>query len=316
MPEITQTAFLSTVERVVRSNMSGYRDQHDWEDAIQEGVIRAWRDMREGERGNTHIIRRAKIWAKTHMTDDHHLPTGHPGRETTGIVRQADLVRAEKVRGYVEHFYRLHDRLPKATEVAQALGISKSSASYHIKTRNEMRGGYAVREDGEGHARLDRKSYRNVPLFVTLSGGDEEIGPEAEFRAGLITFEDDVCSQDSFEHLMSLLAPQYQEVLRYYHLDQMTYKEIAEIIGLSRQATRKRVEMGHKLLRRFLVGEVPQKVEQRGKDKQGRQRATHCKRGHAFTNDNVIQQSNGRGVACKTCNNIRRRENYRRKKGK
>lgn len=42
---------------------------------------------------------------------------------------------------------------------------------------------------------------------------------------------------------------------------------------------------------------------------------THCKRGHEFTPENTIPQGNGRGRACRTCNNERARAFYESHKG-
>lgn len=45
-------------------------------------------------------------------------------------------------------------------------------------------------------------------------------------------------------------------------------------------------------------------------------RQTHCQRGHAFTESNIIIQSNGRDRKCRTCNEERNRKYYLERKKK
>ena len=45
-------------------------------------------------------------------------------------------------------------------------------------------------------------------------------------------------------------------------------------------------------------------------------RQTHCQRGHEFTDDNTIRQSNGKDRKCRTCNEERNRKYYLERKKK
>jgi DNA-directed RNA polymerase specialized sigma24 family protein len=70
---------LPNVERVLRSHLHKLKHLDRWEDGIQEGLIRAWKDMEEGMDAYWQVINRAKMWAKTYIlnSDGRRHATGH-----------------------------------------------------------------------------------------------------------------------------------------------------------------------------------------------------------------------------------------------
>lgn len=309
-----QTELLEKLPRIMRGSLRSYHDLENWEDSIQEGLIRAWKDLEEGGRDDTYVVRRAKVWAQSHLLDESRLPSGHPGRERTGMIRKRDLARAEKVQNFVREYVELHDRKPSVKEVAEGVGISRNSASFQLRTLNHRRGGYQLKVDGD-RFRLDRNAYKKVPLIVVAEDGNETIHPDTERLVQDRPFEELITGQENFNRLLKFLNTDQQRILTLYHLYDWDYNQIGRHEGITRQSAYKRIERAHAELRRILTGERPTRPTlPRGKTT--RKKRTHCKRGHEFTEDNVIYQTNGRGVACKTCNRENRRRRYHEKKQK
>jgi DNA-directed RNA polymerase specialized sigma24 family protein len=300
------------LESYVRGALKNRRDMEDFEDAVQEGLIRGWKDSEEGSRDEAWIFHRAAMWASQHLTNDTHLPTGHMGRERDGITRASGNATREKIKMYVEQFTELHDRAPNQTEIANAIGLNPSTVHTHLQRMKTGNATVLYRTEGE-KKRLDRSSYLHTPLLVDdRDGNSVRVHPEAESHNPAPSTEMLLLEELHFQALLAPLTKRSQEVLTLTHLYGWSQKEIGQYFGYtSPQAqARKLLLHAHKEVEfHFFGGEDPYVVKTGGKP-----RTSHCSRGHEWNEANTgFRDKTKKHRYCKPCNRIRNNK-YDRKK--
>lgn len=288
---------MAILPRILRGSFSSYKAREDFEDAVQEGLIRAWRDLNdeENERDDTYVIRRAKTWMHAALCDDSKLPTGHPGRERTGITKHASLPYKEKIRSYVDEYIALHDEKPTQAQISQATGIHKDTISRHMRNLNA--GDHALYRDdttadgGIARRRVDRRAYISAPLLIDGADGNTFMHPDAEALSDGYQFEDVVASEDSFSHMLATLTDEDRKVITMYFQYGMTHKEIGNVLGFTYTSqSRRRLLRGLDQIKedRFGIAEKNPEAASTGEVQ------SHCKRGHEL-------KAHGRGKGCNIC---------------
>lgn len=303
-----------TLERlptILRRNLRSYDRFSDLEDAVQEGLIRAWRDLEEGAKDDTWIIRRAGVWAKASLTDINKLPTGHPGRTREGMHKKDsayDQVQAAKT-----ELETLYGRTPTQSEVAKAADLPKSVVGHHFHLRVENA---IYRNDPDGRRRIDRTAYHNVPLLVEGSlSGDVGIHPEAESKRFSVSDEEAILSKLQFEYLISTLDDELKTVATLHYKEDKSFAQIRDIMEYPNTTmAQRRVGAALDQIRVDIFG-ITQVDKPKGGNKVpgrkvGAPKRFECKEGHEMTPENSGPQANGRGVYCRTCSRAKARARY------
>lgn len=293
------------VEAFVRTGLIRYRDMMDFEDAIQEGLVRAWKDAEEGQKNELWIMRRAKHWAWSILTNDYKLPTGHPGRDLEGRTKSSGDASREKIRAYMEEFVKLHDRAPFYREIAAGIGVSKDTVAHHMKYMR-AHGNVTVQYRTNGdRRRVDRSAYVHSPLMVKGLEGDEDIDPEAERQAAAPSAEDVFMATETFRGLLSPISVESQQSLFMSHALDWTYKQIGEFFdGPSAHSKGYRMLLKAHQEVRDKVYRVPGPVTKSPKRRGGRPRKPDCPKGHAYTLENTGTYSSGQRY-CRECNRLK-----------
>lgn len=247
--------FLEKVYRYLKKALSGrWGADERYEDALQEGVIRAWKDIQEGSTDNLKILHRAKVWSLAYLSDPHKLHTGQPRRSRSGIVTGAAHKTYEEVRKFSDTFFAEHGRKPTSPEVAESLGISTSSAASFIK---KLKSGYSsnhtvtntYEEHNDGNRRLKRELFQNWDinvLFEKQTG--EDSNKELSQYIPTVEFEDDVISRVAFTEMIKDLPLRDRTVLYYHYVEDLDDLKLSEIIG----SKTPRKQAGYKARRRAL----------------------------------------------------------------
>lgn len=185
---MTLTLELSSIEYSLRLRLGKHHGGHpDFEDGIQEALIRAWKDIEAGMTNRKHIMNRAEVWFRTRMFSNHHHWTGHEPRSHDGYRKESPV--REKIMAYRQEFLQLHNRYPTTREAHKATGVSESSISYHVKKSKTYSSPIV-----DAYNCIDEKSY-------WVLGYDETyIEPTME------SFEETFVSDDAFNSLIENLT--------------------------------------------------------------------------------------------------------------
>lgn len=217
------------LSRVLRS----YARSPRYEDALQEGLLYAWRDIESGKYENDagYIFLRARQRATAHIQKVYERTTGSPALDREGKERSGGRAAREKISAYMDEFWALHDRAPVAREVGAALGMSKQSATEHMRKLKTGQYSHAIYEDYGGANRLAR-SY-----FTTRSIDEMDLHPDGsvkEKQEWLIDGKDSVQEAEDrldFERLLSQLSDHTHRVLHMVFVLGYNYTEVAEAVG-------------------------------------------------------------------------------------
>ncbi|MGW0682917.1 hypothetical protein ACWD2L_06085 [Streptomyces sp. NPDC002754] len=223
---------LADIEDQVRRIMWRWQGRDEFEDCVQEAVIRAWKDITADEEySDKHIMNRAVQRYKAVATSDSHHYTGYLGRCHEGRRTPAPLSPVEeKVRAYRHEYAALHDGYaPTPKQTADAVGLPKwqaRNAIERVKGSEQRYSSALTRKDGD-HERLDIAAYRHVAPPTT--DGDV-IQSAALVRAfGEPTFEEELVDRIAFDADLERLFPgdtRAHVALRWRHIDGLTVEEI------------------------------------------------------------------------------------------
>lgn len=221
------TVDLMEVEKTFRKRMMRrYRNQPLWEDAYQEGLIRAWKDIEEGGREFAHIINRADAWARNVMFDRNTKQTGEPRRSTFGGRKKKGDETRVKISEYMTEFHASRGRLPSKTEIATELGLHVSSIAPHLTVMQQ--GNTATFMKGET-TRVDLNAYGFYPLEWQNPNVEGDLySNEVIARITQPSFEDEWLAHEHFFEIISVLDKEDYDlmILRFYY--DWTTTEIGE----------------------------------------------------------------------------------------
>lgn len=224
---------LPDIENQMRRIFWHWRNQDEYEDCVQEAVIRAWKDITSDEEySDQHIINRAAQRYRAVATSDHHHYTGHP-ESRSGFGRTSPPLSPleEKVRAYRHEYASLHDGYaPTPKQIAEAVGMPRwqaKNAHERVKASEQRYTSALLRIEGDGKPRLDAAAYRFVPA---PAGGHDNVESTALVQAFAVpSFEDGSVDMIAFEQDLERLFPgdtRAHCALRWRHIDGLTTAEI------------------------------------------------------------------------------------------
>jgi DNA-directed RNA polymerase specialized sigma24 family protein len=214
-----------------------------WEDAMQEGMIQVWRDIDAGETIKLKILRRASMSANKYIHRNGEYSFGKPKKSRDGL--KSNRATFEKVQAYLDEVMPLRGNVwPTAKEVSDNTGLGYGNTQRIMKDIREGRVDHMhYREDG----RMDWDFYK-VSSVEDLHTGTEGVGSRGnrhwsdsnKLARYAETFEEEVLSSLSFEHILGQLTEHHQEVLRLHFVEGYTAGDLRDHFDLktSSRATR------------------------------------------------------------------------------
>lgn len=235
-----------SLEKYLRYKLKGYRDNLEFEDGIQEGLIRAWKDTETGTYDENHTRNRALSWAHNFLYKDTQYATGDQGRSREGITKHSTDATREKVKAFQDQHRALHGEVPTNAQVSQGTGLSVGVARYAaqtLKTQNQAKPTYYV--DSQGKNRLDVQSYKKTPLYATVDG-EEFLDVRVE-NVYHFTWESTLVDDDAFRSRIAPMDDRSKALLTLTHVYGYTHPEIGKILGMSTSAVYRGLNAAHKL---------------------------------------------------------------------
>jgi len=203
-----------------------------YNDAFQEGLIQAWRDVQAGVTPKLKVLRRAKMSAEKYLHRNGEYSFGKPKKSRDGL--RTNQATVEKVKAYLEETKGLREGVwPTPKTVSDALGINHSSAQKILKDIREGRVDHMVyRPDG----RMDWNHYSTMSLeLMTYSEAGVESSnrhwsdnPKLELRE---SFEDLFVEDQHFKEVLSQLTEQHRTVLYMYFAEGYSPTDIGRHYG-------------------------------------------------------------------------------------
>lgn len=288
------------VEKYLTVSLSRYQIMLPelWDDALQEGMIQAWRDVQDGVGPKLKVLRRAKLCARRYFNKQGQQSFGKPKTSRDGLRRDSTTIN--KVMTYLDEFTPVHDRMPTGKEVSQALGISHSSATLALKNIREGRIDHMKYHDCEdGSRRKDFDFYSTVSL-------DSLNGPLSEPESNNKTWEDnadlpffgDQFESDTIAHIdlinvIKQLAPHHQKTLYLYLFEQYNTGDIGRELGHKKNPS----QFGTKAVKNAVNQAMIVMDPYAGK----------CTAGHKRTEDNTTINQGQDGIFRRYCSSCRKK---------
>lgn len=296
--------FEELAEVVTRRVRRKYGDHPDCDDAVQEALVKAWKDAESGnyDQDPQYLINRASNWAKRYLFPGrgNQKATGAPRISADNYVRNPEI--REKIRNWQDEYIRLHGKKPTQKEIGQGIGIETSRVSYHLKKMSEINFEAIRTADGK---RVDYSAYTTQTLSSVWSEVDEDYNQ----HIAAPSFEDGLVSQMDFESTLEKYEPVTRKVLVLFFIYDWTYIDIGRELWpegtdvAGRERARKVVIKFKKNVEAELLGEPEQVLEPEHVEAELRK----CYKGkHWMTPDNTTVASNG-SRRCKMCATTRER---------
>lgn len=106
------------LEKFLRYKLYHYRDDLEFEDAIQEGLIRAWKDHETGNYEIAHLRNRAWSWSHNYLYKEGTYATGSElKRSREGITKKSGDATREKVQAFQNEYYAIHEKKPSYKDI-------------------------------------------------------------------------------------------------------------------------------------------------------------------------------------------------------
>lgn len=301
------------IEGYVRRSLYSYRTHDMMDDAVQEAMIRAWKDHEEGITEQSYLCRRAKIWAFNFLRDaptGRRTATGAPKKSLEGRQDSRGQKTREKITQFLESYRELHEKDPKIYEVAEATGLSTAVVSYQWKNIREGKTkSNALYTDEYGERRIDYRAY-SIGHFTT-DNEDPIFGYLSKSDRHTESFEDDLLGDLDFNMLLGKVDEVHRKVLYLHHVLGYNAKEVAGALGYEKVSNvgSRRIKAAHEAVRAVVdpTFKLPEKrkypVERKRvpKPKKPRPEQTHCSKGHEIRGWRKASQKR----YCKICNNLR-----------
>lgn len=288
------TIDFNEVSRVVTKRVKAKYGNHvDSEDAVQEALIQAWKDMETGEYEYAHLVNRAVTWARKYLFPGTNAQkaTGAARTSAQGYVRNP--AAREKIRMWREQYIELHGKVPTQKEIAQGVGMSQGMVSYHLKKMTDTNVKAIKTADGK---RVDYSAYTTQTLTPVWS----EVDQDYNRIIGAPSFEDDLLTELDFTAMISKYEPDVREVVVLHFVYDWTFMDIGkhlwpEVTDVAGRTRAQRViEKVKASIKAEMLGEpeAAPVVEVQTKK---------CyKKKHFLTPENSITVKDGR-VRCKKC---------------
>lgn len=252
------TTTLEWVQKWTSINLSHYRSHPHWEDAIQEALLHAWKDIESGEYEPFHILNRAKqrAWAFMH---NNKRATGSPPLSRDGIGTAESDAQMWKIAHWRREYWELHDKWPSYAEVAKVFDISTSSVERQIMRHREGRYNHAVYVPrGDGHRTLAPSYFNPISIdgmsdSLNDEGKDSETYNQIRFSTG--DMEDIMISNLDFYRILDQVSEESRKVLFLVYVMGYTQPQVGKELGYKanhNQNGYKRIRKAHKEVKEIL----------------------------------------------------------------
>jgi len=272
---------IEKIRRYLITSLASYRGHSEYDDAFQEGMIRAWRDIEDGNDDFRHVAHRAKLWAVAFISESgqgRRRSTGAPPMSRDGRRdAQGDKTR-EKIKQCIAEYESVHGEEPTNKYIVQSTGISSSVVSIQRKKMREGKGvNHAIYN---GRDRIDHNAYTIGP--ITLENENDIYGSVTT------SFESDLIADMSFKGLLEDLPSEERQVLYWHYVLGLNAKEIAAMLGLAGGSSSgmRKIRAAHHAVKVHLFPEEYQE---------------QCVNGHKRTPENTKVFTNVNGTSSKRC---------------
>ncbi len=230
---MTEIDFEQLCTTITKRMYHAYGAHTNIDDAVQEAIIRAWRDVEDGITDYNYLVNRARIWGKAILFDAHHYPTGDLGRSREGTTRKRSDATREKIKLFVDEYKELHGEDPSIRQIQVGLG-TKADISRHLKTIKSHIP--LILREGEGNNRINRAAYvfTSLPESVESNGASENEWSSNQGHKAFSTpsFEDESISYRDFIHLIDKIQdPEFKEIAFLYYHEDWSQKDIGVHLG-------------------------------------------------------------------------------------
>jgi RNA polymerase sigma factor (sigma-70 family) len=283
---------LKNIEKIVRHAIYSYRADLRYEDAVQEALIRAWKDIQEGNEEFHHVANRAKLWARSFLQKHYARTFGSPALSKDGVTTEEAERKRQKIISYVHEFSKLHDRKPSNSEVAKALGMPLATVAQQRINIATGQYDHAVYEAEGSRRRIASTYFKPVHM-------DAFEAPDKDMMASKTTFEGDLIAQIDFELMLKALSDDSRHIVYYHIFMGYNKRETSQYMGITQRQLDTRLERALAEVRAWYAGEefvVPPEM---------------CPNGHEKTEENTVTNAEGHR-RCRLC--IQRYEDKRRAK--
>lgn len=311
MSDIDLDQLTTDIEKLSRWRYKNFVGSENFDDAVQEGKIWAWRQIEKGAEDRGWVLNSSvrHVWNHLHP-ETHHQPTGHE-RITGGFgVANTDTrARMEKVDNFILEFGRLHDRKPGTSEIARGTGLQDEQVR-RVLRRLSDRDNTALTFNSFG-----RVSSKNISLSVLMDVKNDGDSADSHEAFSMPSFEDGAVSELDFQLLLSKLSDIERRVIVLRHVYGYTETMIGREVGHSQSTVNRLLRFTHKKLRAIITGEpipvnnmtfekpTPKKVVSLVKKrKPGRPMTTHCRKcGLERTPENTLEYTKPNGGVRRLC---------------
>lgn len=228
---------LDEMAPIIRGKLArNWAGHADFDDAVQEATIHAWKDLEKGGYEPWHVINRAVVQGKKLLIDNRKSMTGAAPRTKTGVNNPQGEKTREKINQFIRDYVELHGKHPTNKVVSAAVGVTDRTVAYHRR-----RAYTNVGNDGG----VTRHDYTEQSLTAMLDAVEGQEDRTALFA--LESFESDLIDTLDFTDLVASLNKDSAKALTMFNMGFID-REIGEAFGYMKHPQ----PMGNKIKRRAL----------------------------------------------------------------
>jgi DNA-directed RNA polymerase specialized sigma24 family protein len=224
----------------IKKRMPYIGSQDDFEDAVQEALIRAW-ELSDSVLDKNKILYKAVDRGKAVVSKGTgSAPLGKPLRDKTGQRHSTGDLSRQKIKDFQVQFKDIHDRLPTVTEISRGLGMSTRNVRDHLLRSS-----------------TDRKSIATDKgrIIEAMQLSSVEIDPD--YMGETYEFEDELVSYLTFIEMISVLNERDRELMYLCHVQGMKNAEVARWVKKSDSTVRELISRAHLSLRNHILAVQP-----------------------------------------------------------
>lgn len=214
---------LKVIESILRKRLRNQFEREDFEDGIQQGLVRAWEDQKSGKYSEIHVINRAENWARAFYQKPW-LPLGHTRKagQQKGTFTQEQVDKRLKVRDFMDSYEKEHGKQPSNRQIADATGYDISWARRLRQDVANGRGLFRTSVDEEVKVET-----QYIEDFVQTTGYKYN---DTWAELGSMEFESDTVSRVYFYEILGKLSAEHRQALHMRFFEGQEYETIGSTL--------------------------------------------------------------------------------------